>query len=153
MSMIVKIKGKNEKISRKELLIATKYFAGSLMSERLCKNLTINLTCDINHYCHGSSVWVDSNHKPREFDITINSQKGKRTQLITLAHEMVHVKQNAIGELKSMLIRREERWQGRYIKVDEMHYFEKPWEIEAYGRELGLYQMYMQWKKDWKIKF
>ena len=153
MSMIVKIKGKNEKISRKELLIATKYFARSLMTERLCKNLTINLTCDINHYCDGSSVWVDSNHKPREFDIVINARKGKRTQLITLAHEMVHVKQHATSELKSMLMRREERWQGRYIKVDEMHYFEKPWEIEAYGRELGLYQMYMQWKKDYKIKF
>jgi hypothetical protein len=61
--MIVKIKGKNEKIARKELLIATKYFARSLMTERLCMNLTINLTCDKNHHCHGSSVWVDSNHK------------------------------------------------------------------------------------------
>ena len=153
MSMIVKIKGKNEKITRKELLMATKYFARSLMSERLCKNLTINLTCDINHHCDGSSVWVDSNHKPREFDVVINARKGKRTQLITLAHEMVHVKQHATCELKSMLMRCESRWHGRYIKEDEVNYFDKPWEIEAYGRELGLYQMYMQWKKDWKIKF
>jgi hypothetical protein len=151
--MIVKIKGKNEKITRKELLMATKYFARSLMSERLCKNLTIHLTCDINHHCHGSSVWTDRNDRPREFDIIINSSLGKRTQLITLAHEMVHVKQHAVGELKSMLRKREERWHGRYIKEDEMHYFEKPWEVEAYGRELGLYQMYMQWKKDWKVKF
>jgi hypothetical protein len=153
MSMIVKIKGKNEKISRKELLFATKYFAINLMSERLCKNLTINLTCDINHYCHGSSVWVDSNHKPREFDVTVNARLGKRTQLITLAHEMVHVKQHATNELKNMLMRREDRWQGRYIKEDEMHYFEKPWEVEAFGRELGLYQMYMQLKRDNKLKF
>jgi hypothetical protein len=51
---------------------------------------------------------------------------------------MVHVKQHAKGELKSMLTEREERWHGRYIKENELPYFEKPWEIEAYGREVGL---------------
>ena len=151
--MILKIKGKNDKVSRKELFFATKYFARQLMSEKLCKNLTIELECDKNHYCHGSSVWIDSNHRPREFQIVLNSSLGKRTQLITLAHEMVHVKQHAKGELKSMLREREDRWHGRYIKEDEMPYFEKPWEIEAYGRELGMYQTYMLWKKTWKLKF
>jgi len=153
MSMKVNIKGKNEKITRKELFIATKYFARSLMSERLCKNLTIRLVSDIVHYCDASSVWTDTNNRPREFEIILNASMGKRRQLIALAHEMVHVKQHAKGELKSMLIKREERWQGRYIKLDETHYFDRPWEIEAFGRELGLYQMYMQWKKDWKVKF
>jgi hypothetical protein len=147
------IKGKNEKIARKELLFATKYFARSLMSERLCKNLTIHLVCDKKYTCHGSSVWIDRNHRPREFLIILNASLGKRTQLITLAHEMVHVKQHAKGELKSMLTEREERWHGRYIKENELPYFEKPWEIEAYGRELGLYQMFMMWKKDHKLKF
>ena len=150
--MDVLIKGKNEKVSRKELFFATKYFARCLMSERLCKNLTIHLVCDKKYDCHGSSVWIDSNHRPREFMVTLKSSLGKRAQLITLAHEMVHVKQHAKGELKSMLREREDKWHGRYIKEDEMHYFEKPWEIEAYGRELGLYQMFMLWKKQNKLK-
>ena len=122
------------------------------MSERLCKVLTIKLACVINHHCHGSSVWTDRNDRPREFEVILNSSIGKRAQLITLAHEIVHVKQHAKGELKSLLRERTERWKGTYIKED-VSYFEKPWEIEAYGRELGMYQMYMQWKKDWKIKF
>jgi len=151
--MKIFLKGKNDKITRDELKIAIKYFARNLMSERLCKNLTISLKSDINYSVDGSSVWVDSNNRPREFEIIINSRIGKRRQLITLAHEMVHIKQHAKGELKSLLFRREERWHGSYIKENEMSYFEKPWEIEAYGRELGLYQMYMQWKKDYKIKF
>lgn len=151
--MRVRVSGKNEKLTRKELLIATKYYASQLMTERMCKSLTIFVKSDMNHWCDGSSVWIDSNHRPKEFSIILDSKMSKRRQLITLAHEMVHVKQHAIGELKSMLMKREERWQGRYIKENELHYFEKPWEIEAYGRELGLYQMYMQWKKDWKIKF
>jgi len=151
--MKVNISGKNEKASRKELFYATKYFANLLMSSRLNKNLTIWLKCDIKHHCDGSSVFVDTNHRPREFEIIIDAKMSKRKQLITLAHEMVHVKQQATGELKSLLTRREDRWQGRYIKIDEMHYFDKPWEIEAYGRELGMYQRYMQWKKDNKLKF
>lgn len=150
--MQVKLSGKNEKITRKELIIATKYFARSLMTERMCKSLTIYLKSDRMHHCDGSSVWLDNNHRPKKFDIIINAGMSKRRQLITLAHEIVHVKQHATCELKSMLRKREERWQGRYIKENELTYFEKPWEIEAYGRELGLYQMYMQWKKDWKIK-
>jgi len=151
--MQVSVRGKNDKMTRKELVIATKYFARHLMTERLCKVLTLQLSCDINHYCHGSSVWTDRNDRPREFDIVLNSSIGKRTQLITLAHEIVHVKQYATGELKSLLRERTERWKGTYISQDDVSYFDKPWEIEAYGRELGMYQMYMQWKKDWKIKF
>lgn len=151
--MELKIKGKNEKLTRKELFFATKYFACQLMSARLCKNLTLHIICDKKHHCHGSSVWIDSNHRPREFEIILNASLGKRSQLITLAHEMVHVKQHATGELKSMLKVREDKWQGRYIKENEMHYFEKPWEIEAYGRELGLYQMFMHWKKVYNLKF
>ena len=151
--MNVKIKGKNEKLSRKELLIATKYFARILMSERLCKNLTIEVVSDAKHYSHGSSVWLDTNHKPRSFEIILKSSVGKRAQLITLAHEMVHVKQQATGELKSLLKSRTERWQGKYIKEDDFKYYETPWEIEAYGREFGMYYTYMQWKKDYKIKF
>lgn len=153
MSMKVNIKGKNEKITRKEIYMATKYFARLLMTERLCKNLTINLQSDTMHYCHGSSVWLDTNDKPREFEIILKASLGKRTQLITLAHEMVHVKQHATGELKSMLRKREDRWHGRYIKEEEFSYFDKPWEIEAFGRELGMYQQYMLWKKEYKLKF
>ena len=85
--------------------------------------------------------------------VTLKGSLGKRAQWETLAYEMVHVKQHAKGELKSMLREREDKWHGRYIKENELHYFEKPWEIEAYGRELGLYQMFMLWKKENKLKF
>jgi hypothetical protein len=153
MKMLVKISGKNDKMTRKEMLFATKFFASHLMTERMCKSLSIDVRCNPHHYCYGSSVWTDDNHRPKEFEIILDSSIGKRTQLITLAHEMVHVKQHATGELKSLLRKRVERWKGEYIRENTLNYFDMPWEIEAYGRELGLYQMYMQWKKDNKLKF
>ena len=67
------------------------------------------------------------------------SKLGKRV-LQCLAHEMVHVKQYAKGELKfhekgNMVTFQREQYQG-----DE--YWESLWEIEAYGREVGLYQKF-----------
>ena len=66
--------------------------------------------------------------------------------LKTLAHEIVHVKQYVMGEL---------RWRDagllyKGINHDPenlMEYFELPYEIEAYGREKGLlYGFLLVWK-------
>lgn len=152
--MEVLVKGKkNSKLSSEEIYFATKYFSQLLMSKRLMKALVVevNFTKDIS--TDGNSVWVDDNHRPREFEININSKMGTRKQLITLAHEIVHVKQYAKGELKSLLRTSTERWHGKYIQTDELNYFDRPWEIEAFGREYGMYARYMQWKKVNKLKF
>jgi hypothetical protein len=150
--MIVSVRGKNEKLKKKELFIATKYFARMLMSDRMCKSLSIEVESDSKHHCDGSSTWLDDNHRPKKFSIIINSSLGKKRQLMTLAHEMVHVKQQAKGELKNLLCKNIDRWHGKYIDRD-IEYYERPWEIEAFGREIGMYYTYMQWKKDYNIKF
>ena len=62
--------------------------------------------------------------------------------LKTLAHEIVHVKQYVLGELKY-------RDAGLLYKginheaMNLMDYFELPYEIEAYGREKGLLYGFM----------
>ena len=66
--------------------------------------------------------------------------------LKTLAHEIVHVKQYVMGELKSRdagLL-----YKGTNHEPDNlMEYFELPYEIEAYGREKGLlYGFLLVWK-------
>lgn len=57
----------------------------------------------------------------------------------SLAHEMVHVKQLALGQLKHVSKPRGKShylWLGkRYNKVD---YYDSPWELEAYGRQANL---------------
>ena len=54
-----------------------------------------------------------------------------------LAHEMVHVKQYVMDELTGVTYA---RWMGKdYIDEDNPYsYYDSPWEIEAYGREIGL---------------
>jgi len=77
----------------------------------------------------------------REFEIEVDTSVRKRTLLTSLAHEMVHIKQFATNELidinligqKCML------WNKQNINVQNSDYYDLPWEIEAYGRELGLF--------------
>jgi hypothetical protein len=70
-----------------------------------------------------------------------------------LAHEMVHVKQYAKGELSNELITA--KWQGKTFKLTNSmeDYFNWPWEIEAYGRDRSLYLFYQVMLQSEKIKF
>lgn len=84
--------------------------------------------------------WTDDNHCRREFLIGIDRSLTKKETLLALAHEMVHLKQYAKGEMKDIWRPvRMVKWQGERYLHEEMDYWECPWEIEAYGREKGLY--------------
>lgn len=143
--MRVYISGQNDKISKKEIRDAIKYYGKMLLTERLSKNIKVFVKFDEDEP-GGSAGPIDDTTRPREFEIFINSKMGKRKQLITLAHEMVHVKQFARDELKYNVRRKTDKWRGEYISR-EVDYFDKPWEIEAFGRELGLYYRYMSQRK------
>ncbi|MDC1257309.1 hypothetical protein N8072_01400 [bacterium] len=60
------------------------------------------------------------------FEIDIKRTQKLRSTLITLAHEMVHVKQYLEGVIPD-----------NYNDCED--YWDRPWEIEAHGREVGLF--------------
>ena len=67
--------------------------------------------------------------------------------LETVAHEMVHAKQFARGELYESTRTNKHRWQGKWL-------FKEPWvigilpgEIEAHGRECGLFIQWAEYPK------
>lgn len=144
--------GMNDKVSYLELKKATLYFGRQLMTRRLGDALTIVVRSACDYDMHGSTIWLDDNLRPRKFSVIIKGSLSKRKQLITLAHEMVHVKQFAKGELKQMLRDNSMKWNGIPIARD-MKYIERPWEIEAYGREMKLYESWREYRKDQKLKF
>lgn len=76
----------------------------------------------------------------REFEIEIEKDRPIDELLVTLAHEMVHLKQFATRELTSSHVPAHiSRWQGREINENLVNYWDLPWEIEAHGRERGLF--------------
>ena len=59
-------------------------------------------------------------------------------QIATLAHEMVHLKQYHMGELRDTEEKNIYLWNNVLKDMTDIDYHDYPWEIEAYGREVGL---------------
>jgi hypothetical protein len=64
--------------------------------------------------------------------------------LETVAHEMVHVKQYARRELHPVY----NMWCGKTYNPEKVSYWDLPWEIEAHGREVGLF---IRWTEENKL--
>lgn len=141
--MIINITG--GKPRQKELVRSMVKFAHKKLMPRM-QNLELNIRIkdfgkdDSYGYCLPSDDTDTA--RPREFDVDININQRQRRLLETVAHEMVHVKQFARGELYESVAQGRHRWQGEWLSnrsKSVMDYYDQPWEIEAHGREVGLF--------------
>jgi hypothetical protein len=131
-------------------------------STRLRNNITLNI--HLKHHVEDGEAMLSeftNPNKPREFKIIIDPYRAEvdkfgRTLTDTewahsilklLAHELVHVKQYVMGELKPAnngFVYKKTMYSPE--SLDE--YFEQPFEIEAYGRERGLMNAFLlRWKE------
>ena len=131
-------------------------------SKRLRDNIEINI--HLKHHSNEGEAMLneDTNrYRPRSFRVILDHHRMRINEITgeertdmewfaeilkTLAHEIVHVKQYALGELK---------WRDagllykgvNHEAMSLMEYFELPYEIEAYGREKGLLYGFLKvWK-------
>jgi len=96
---------------------------------------------------YGDCIWEDEDYRPREFTIRVDAGMDMRKTLVTIAHEMVHVKQYARDEMKQLFSVNKTRFKGEYVDSDT-NYWDRPWEIEAHGRETGLF---IQWAEKYQL--
>ena len=89
----------------------------------------------------GYCLELDDN---RTFEIEADKKLRLRKLLETIAHEMVHVKQYARRELHPV----NETWCGKTYNPKKVSYWDLPWEIEAHGREAGLF---VRWAEQERI--
>lgn len=150
MELMVKGFGKKKTA---EITEAVEFIAAQLMDPRMVRNLTIDVERDRNLDVMGECVNEDDTRNPRWFTITLRDAADDEDIIKTICHEMVHVKQYAKNELaKSLRVTKGRgfklatRWQGSYWlpKGKEDEYWDAPWEIEAYGREVGLYHKWVE---------
>ena len=144
--MLVTIKG-SKKEYRDLVRRAVWFYADKLMSKTLVNTLelTINLTRNLTgkEGAEGLCIWddwSDIRKTPREYTIDLDCSISIRNILINLAHEMVHVKQWVKGEMyeyssNSNVV----RFMKKKYDVNDMDYYDYPWEIEAFGCQLGLF--------------
>lgn len=155
--MEINVYGTKSKRLIKQLTEATEFFAYQLMHSRMADNLEIDIELDPNLDVQGCCINEDDNRRSRFF--TIQLRNDSVDELIqTLAHEMVHVKQHAKNEHVKRFatakggLRIESIWMGKpwRPKKNENGYYDAPWEIEAYGREVGLMAHWVKYKENKK---
>jgi hypothetical protein len=127
-----------------ELISGTRFYANELLSSKMKKHIIIEIdiksaisdlgNCSISYY----NDW----YKPREFIIQLKARRSLKNTLVTLAHEIVHVKQFAKGELNPA----NDKWKGESVDVDTVDYSDLPWEVEASSLEFVLYALYQERK-------
>tara|TARA_R110000822_G_scaffold5031_11_gene21857 strand:+ start:8986 stop:9447 length:462 start_codon:yes stop_codon:yes gene_type:complete len=147
--MQITVTGMGNKLKqKKELMTAAQFFADQLMDPRMVRNLMIDIEVSKKLDVMGECVDEDDARNSRFFTIGLKHQDDFEEMVKTLAHEMVHVKQHAKNELRSGImvaarggLKMTSKWMGQIWKPKgkEDHYYDSPWEIEAYGREVGLY--------------
>ena len=143
--MIINIKGSN-KDYRKLIESAAYYYAEKLVGKRLLKTIKININLrrgmlkkdDLEGTCIWDD-WDDLRKTPRDFTIELDCGVTIRNMLVNLAHEMVHMKQWVKGDMYEYSNPHMVRFMKKKYDMSCTDYWDFPWEIEAYGRQLGLF--------------
>ena len=124
---------------------AIECYANALISKQIQKHCTITINFENLNY--SGLVNIDeynTKNKPRGFVIDVNRNEDIADVLVTLAHEMVHVKQYIEGEIDDNL----KSWRGNEVDREAVNYDELPGEKEAYEREYILYNNFMNRNKN-----
>jgi len=136
--MLISVSGMTDTKFRAAAKLACEYYLSLLLPPRFIEKITIDiefahkLDGDADGYCE--VIGNNERGKPREFLIQIRKNKSKRYMMMTLAHECVHAKQYAMGEITENM----NTWKGKRVPAST-DYWDQPWEIEAHGREYGLF--------------
>jgi len=130
---------------------ALEFYASKLMSKRLSNKLFIEIEGRdglIDGYANALCTWENDWYRPRDFHIEVNTDQKLEELFTTLAHEMVHVKQFARGEMRDVFYpAKRTMWFKESVSRDKTDYWDLPWEIEAHGRERGLFVRFVEAKK------
>ena len=127
------------KTQKKYARSMVKFCIKTLMPRMKTLDITVKLTNP--NGAMGYCLELDDN---RSFEIEADKKLRLRKLLETIAHEMVHVKQYARRELHPV----HNTWCGKTYNPKTTDYWDLPWEIEAHGREVGLF---VRWAEKYKL--
>ena len=102
-------------------------------------DITVNHRGLLREGVFGWCTVLDSDSRPRDFEIELHNHMDVDHYAQTLLHELWHVYQHVKGNLKDK--RGKRLWKG--IDHTETDYSDQPWEIEAQQMELKLFEEYL----------
>lgn len=118
---------------------ATEFYLQQLLPVSKYSKLQINIIGRDNIDSDGSCEKIGINR----YLIELKKGMSLELALITLAHEMVHVKQYAQKELKTIYVKDDfvDVWMGKRYR--NIKYSDQPWEKEAFSCDEDLYHDFL----------
>jgi hypothetical protein len=122
------------------------YSLGKLFStvDRLVDPFNVVIEFESVSGCYGEVNWCE---KTRTGVITISPSLSVRGIMLAVIHESVHVKQYSTGELRDASSGFTYFRRKKYLEKD-VTYYDRPWEIDAFGREYGIFSEYIKQNAD-----
>jgi len=144
------------------LKTATQFYMDLLLPKYLQQGIYIDVELSPEINAQGLAYPDDldeEDDEPYSFTVDLRCHADDDDIFQTLAHELVHIKQYIKGELRTAepLVaigskqkdhnteKEDTYWYGKLWTPapNEDGYFAAPWEIEAFGREVGLYARWL----------
>jgi hypothetical protein len=128
---------------------ASQFYAEQLFNKQLLRHIVVSIKFNKHLDAFGYSSIEKRNTKgaAREFLIELHPYISGVEILKTLAHEFVHIKQYVEGDLNDS----QTEWQGEVIDSDSMDYYSLPFEIDAFGKEVGLFTNFAKKEALWNV--
>lgn len=152
---MITIKGKMKALEREVYKEFAEFALGHFVSAKRIRKTRITIRFVKPKSLKGQDLFEIKKYKawckhyvsPERFVITINANMRGRSALLCMAHELVHVKQYMKREMFDYANgdvwfkgKRHSDWQ------EDVDYYFTGWEIEAYGLEQGLYELFKRRK-------
>ena len=129
--MIITVSGGREK-QRSLVESIVSHMADRILGSRLSNAVYCHFQIISNLDADGWCEWMDDNLRPREFSVQIRREQSYSQFILTVVHEMVHIRQMARSELYEIFRPKQMQvWKGKRLKRS-IPYSKQPWEREAY---------------------
>jgi len=128
---------------RKARLISelAEFTLGRFFTPARLKDITINFELVSQVKGSDSAAYCSIDIPLREFTIELDRSMNMRILLLGVAHELIHVKQYLTGQMYEGNDDNHQYrtfWAGNIVNEDKWSAYDAPWEVEAYGMELGI---------------
>jgi len=131
----IRIYGCKNKRLKEKIRSATLYFRDVLLPRKRKLDIVVCVQNDLTEkYGVFGECWEGDT--PHNFKLCIDGAISEKSILETVAHEMVHVRQFATGQLK--YLSKGDKWRGKVYST-KTPYSRQPWEREAKRLEVSLY--------------
>jgi hypothetical protein len=142
--MQLTIKGRTtKKVNKKLIKFAARWYGRHLFSSKIYRKMKLTIhIAPLSMDLFGECTYKNPKQCKYKYDIFINKKLSQKPLLITLAHEMVHAHQYASYQYvhyNRKTMHHLVKFNGKKYDINEVDYWDQPWEIDAAGREFGLY--------------